>query len=291
MNAFSNQMSINPERPVDPFIVAILELIDRLLHDAKIPYMLVGATARDLLLHHVFGHAVTRATYDLDFAVLVDSWDQFAIVRQLFLEIPGFTDKGRNGQRLYYQPAGARFETIVDIIPFGKLETAERTIAWPPDADVVMNVAAFSDVFESSLRVQVCPDLIIPVASLPGLAVLKLFAWLDRHEDRDVQDIRKLMETYTDAGNLDRLYDEEAEELTTVNFDTTLAGSYLLGKDAQRITDENVRAQLSVALSGRELPALILRLASTMSVLDDRTQSANALLKSFLRGMGLVDLA
>jgi predicted nucleotidyltransferase len=76
------------------------------------------------------------------------------------------------------------------IIPFGKLETAERTIAWPPDADVVMNVAAFSDVFENSLRVQVCPDLIIPAASLHGLIVLKLFAWLDRHEGRDVQDSR-----------------------------------------------------------------------------------------------------
>src|SRR6185437_2945155 len=101
MNAFSNQMSISPERPVDPFIVAILKLIDRLLQDAKILYMLVGATARDLFLHHVFGHAVTRATYDLDFAVLVDSWDQFAIVKQLFLKIPGFTDKGRNGQQLY----------------------------------------------------------------------------------------------------------------------------------------------------------------------------------------------
>jgi predicted nucleotidyltransferase len=123
-------------------------------------------------------------------------------------------------------------ETIIDIIPFGKLETAERTIAWPPDADVVMNVAAFSDVFEKSLRVQVRPDLIIPVASLPGFIVLKLFAWLDRHEGRDVQDIRRLIETYTDAGNVNRLYEEEADELERVGFDTTLAGAFLLGKDA-----------------------------------------------------------
>lgn len=50
--------------------------------------------------------------------------------------------KGRNTQRLYYRPTGATFETIIDIIPFGKLETAERTIAWPPDLDAVMNVAA-----------------------------------------------------------------------------------------------------------------------------------------------------
>src|SRR5271170_5700979 len=145
MSVFSNQLFISPERPIDPLTLSILELIDRLLRDAKIRYMLVGATARDLLLYHVFGHAVTRATYDLDFAILVDSWGQFAIVKQLFFNIPGFTDKGRNAQRLYYRPTGASFKTIIDIIPFGKLETAERTIAWPPDADVVMNVAAFSE--------------------------------------------------------------------------------------------------------------------------------------------------
>lgn len=221
MSVFSNQLFISPERLVDPFTLGILELIDQLLRDAKIRYMLVGATARDLLLYHVFGHAVTRATYDLDFAILVDSWEQFAIVKQLFLEVPGFTDKGRNTQRLYYQPTGASFETIIDIIPFAKLETAERTIAWPPDADVVMNVAAFSDVFENSLCVQVRSDLIIPVASLPGLIVLKLFAWLDRHEGRDVQDIRRLIETYTDAGNVNRLYEEESVELERVARATT----------------------------------------------------------------------
>jgi predicted nucleotidyltransferase len=112
MSVFSNQLSISPERPADPFTLSTLELIDRLLRDAKIPYMLVGATARDLLLYHVFGHAVTRATYDLDFAILVDSWEQFAVVKHLFLDILGFTDKGRNTQRLYYQPTSASFETI-----------------------------------------------------------------------------------------------------------------------------------------------------------------------------------
>jgi len=289
MSAFSNRLSISSERPVDPVTLSTLDLIDKLLRNAKIPYMLVGATARDLLLYHVFGHAVTRATYDLDFAVLVDSWEQFAIVKGLFLDIPGFTDRGRSAQRLHYQPTGASFETIIDIIPFGKLETADRTIAWPPDADVVMNVAAFSDVFESSLSVQVRPDLSIPVASLPGLIVLKLFAWLDRHDERDVQDIRRLMETYTDAGNVDRLYEEEGDELARVNFDTSVAGSYLLGKDARRITDESVRTRLSVALFGKQLNALIMHLARTMSVLEDRTESAEALIDGFFRGMGLVD--
>jgi predicted nucleotidyltransferase len=290
MSVFSNQLFISPERPVDPLTLSILELIDRLLRDAKTRYMLIGATARDLLLYHVFGHAVTRATYDLDFAILVDSWEQFAMVKQMFLDIPGFTDKGRNAQRMYYKPTGAPFETIIDIIPFGKLEAADRTIEWPPDADVVMNVAAFPEVLENSLSIQVRPGLIIPVASLPGLIVLKLFAWLDRHEGRDVQDIRRLIETYTDAGNVNRLYEEEADELERVGFDTTLAGAFLLGKDAQRITDENARTRLSTSLSGKELPALVRQLARTMSALDDRTESAEALLSGFFRGMGLVHL-
>ena len=63
----------------------------RLLRDAKIRYMLVGATARDLLLYHVFGHPVTRATYDLDFAILVDSWEQFAIQLSRSVKVSSIT--------------------------------------------------------------------------------------------------------------------------------------------------------------------------------------------------------
>jgi len=290
MSVFSNRLSISLERPVDPATLHILELIDSLLRRAKIPYMLVGATARDLLLFHVFGQKVTRATFDLDFAILVDSWEQFATVKRLFLDIPGFTDKGREAQRLHYLTAEAAYETIVDIIPFGKLETKDRTIAWPPDADVIMNVVAFSDAFENAIVVDVDSNLSVPVTSLPGLAILKLFAWLDRHYDRDVQDIRKLIETYTDAGNVERLYEEENDELKRVGFDTVLAGAFLLGKDMQRIMDTKVRRKLLTLLSEKELAELIRQLARTMSVLDDRTESAEALLEALFRGMALAVL-
>jgi predicted nucleotidyltransferase len=290
MTAFSNHLFISNERPVDPLTREILKLIDGLLRTAGIPYMLVGATARDLLLYHVYGHPITRATYDLDFAIHLDSWEQFANVKRLLVDAPGFTDKGRIRQRLYYQPIGASFETIIDIIPFGKLEAADRTIAWPPDADVVMNVAAFSDVFTSLLVVEIEEGLLIPVPSLAGLAVLKLFAWLDRQDGKDVQDIRRLLETYTDAGNEDRLYEEEAHELELVGFDTLLAGAYLLGKDAQRATAPNIRSKLSIALSGKNISALVLQIARTMSTLEDRTELAATLLRQFFRGFGLNDL-
>ena len=74
MSVFSNQLFISPERRVDPLTLSILELLDRLLREAKIRYMLVGATARDLLLYHVFGHAVTRDTAECIYAsILADT--------------------------------------------------------------------------------------------------------------------------------------------------------------------------------------------------------------------------
>ena len=225
MTVSSKRLLIRTDCPIDPLTLQIIRLIDGILHGAGIPYMLVGATARDLLLHHVYGLPVTRATYDVDFAILVDSWEQFATVKQLFLKVPGFIDKGRDKQRLFYQQAPAAPETTIDIIPFGKLEAGDRTIAWPPDAEVVMNVAAFSDVFKGALVVELEPTLQIPIPSLAGLVILKLFAWLDRRDGRDVQDLRRLLETYTEAGNEDRLYEEGDSRIGTCRFRYCARGS------------------------------------------------------------------
>ena len=148
------------------------------------------------------------------------------------------------------------FETVIDIIPFGKLEAADRTIAWPADADVVTNVAAFSDVFTSLLVVEVEEGLLIPVPSLAGLVVLKLFAWLDRQDGKDVQDIRRLLETYTDAGNVDRLYEEEAEELelaSAANLQTAI--QYQLHAVSSRSPSFQPGSGIPSGYSSRHLPS------------------------------------
>jgi predicted nucleotidyltransferase len=287
MSASLNRLSIKAERPLDPLTLHILERVDGVLRGAGISYMLVGATARDLLLFHVYGQATVRATYDLDFAILLDSWEQFETVKNLLVKVPGFFDKKREIHRLHYTPAGAKIEIAIDMIPFGQVANSEQKIEWPPSADVVMNVAAFSDVFASSVEVQINAYHSIPVASLPGLIILKLFAWFDRRDDRDVVDIRRLMESYADAGNLDRLYDEENDELVRVNFDVSLAGAFLLGRDAYRLTDQNTRDQLSAALAGDQADLLVARMAREKSILEDHTEDSAALLEGLLRGLVL----
>jgi predicted nucleotidyltransferase len=288
MNSSSNQLSIRADLPLDPLIATVLLDIDALLRRAQLRYMLVGATARDLLLHHVWGHRITRATRDLDFAFMVDSWAKFQEVKQMLLETPGFVDRGRQVQRLYYQPPGFDVEAIIDVIPFGGLATDGQTIAWPPDQDVVMNVTAFTDVFASAVAIQIAETRWIPVASLAGLSVLKLFAWLDRHDPRDAADLQRFMETYADAGNTERLYESEVEELARVSYDIELAGAYLLGKDAHLLTHETTRTQLVAAFSERAVDSLIVAMARTRSLsLEDHSQRSADLLSGLLRGLHL----
>jgi predicted nucleotidyltransferase len=153
-----------------------------------------------------------------------------------------------------------------------------------------MNVAAFSHVFARSIVIEIEPGFSIRVPSLAGLVILKLFAWLDRRDAKDVQDLRRILETYTDAGNVDRLYDEEPKELELLGFDTVLAGAYLLGKDAQRIGDPQLLTNLSKVLHGENATELVLQVARTMSIFEDRTEASSALLGCLFRGMGLNSL-
>jgi predicted nucleotidyltransferase len=73
---------VDKSRPVDPATLHILSVVNRVAAEPELPYILVGATARDLLLFHVFGIPVTRATVDVDFAVAMDSWERFSELRR-----------------------------------------------------------------------------------------------------------------------------------------------------------------------------------------------------------------
>lgn len=190
--------------------------------------MLVGATARDLLLFHVHGGPQpSRRTRDIDFAVTVDSWEAFEAVRNALLAQDNF-NPSKVQHRLLYSSLTVP-EVEVDIIPFGGVASPEEMITWPPELDTAMNVAGFEEALSTSVWISVTEALVIPVVSLPGLAVLKLFAWSDRRWDGDATDVRQVIRLYADAGNEDRLYDSPlAEEF---DFDLGLAGAKLLGTD------------------------------------------------------------
>jgi predicted nucleotidyltransferase len=147
---------------------------------------------------------------------------------------------------------------IVDLIPFGGVEREDRTIAWPPGEDFVMQVAGFSDGMESSVPVRLAEDLVIRVVSIPTLLVLKLFAWLDRkQEKRDAPDIYTLLKDYGDAGNEDRLFGEALNILEAEGYDVEIAGARLLGWDAAAVISADTRGRVrDILASDRQMEEL-----------------------------------
>jgi predicted nucleotidyltransferase len=129
--------------------------------------------------------------------------------------------------------------------------------------------------------------LTIPIASLPGLALLKLLAWQDRGLDdaRDAIDLATLCRHYAEAGNLDRVYDEALLALASVGFDIELAGAWLLGKDTAVTASPQTRVQLRALLSdARVLERLVSDMAKGLRRSTQAVHDATQLLDQFARG-------
>ena len=120
-------------RPVDGITVAIIRAIHSAAEALGHQAMLVGATARIILVENVFGLPSGRATRDVDFAVALENWEQFEALRQHLIAHHGFKADARIAHKLYYQPPGAAVGIPVDLVPFGPLGGEREEIRWPPE--------------------------------------------------------------------------------------------------------------------------------------------------------------
>jgi predicted nucleotidyltransferase len=128
--------------------------------------------ARDVLLGHVFGLDMGRATRDMDFAFALEGWKQFQQLQERLIAGGHFVAVRDITHRLLFCPGSHAQEYMVDLLPFGGVEQPTHTIAWPPDMQILMTVAGYRDVLETAPLVQVATGLIIRIVSLPGLAML-----------------------------------------------------------------------------------------------------------------------
>lgn len=271
MTNTSPQIFIATRNTINEPAVEILRAAEQVASALDIAYFVAGATARDLVLQSVFGLAAGRRTLDVDFGFAVDDWQQFRDLKSAFVATGKFDVSDRVAHRLYYRAGEQIRSIVVDVIPFGGVEEKDGTLAWAPSKDTVMNVAGFAEALSSAIRVQIDTDLIVPVVSLPGLAVLKLLAWVDRrHEtNKDAADLHKLLRDYANAGNADRIYGEEIYLLEQANYDFELAGARLLGKDAARLVAPDTATRiLGVLHSDEELDRLIAQMVQAEGGLD-----------------------
>jgi len=219
---------LNLSSKIDSLFLTIFESLDTAAGEAGIPYFIVGATARDMILSMGYGIEISRATADIDLGINVSSWDEFNQLKKA-LKSTGRFSEHRARQRLIYDNS-----IPVDIVPFGAISSTDGNIRWPPDEDEVMNIVGFEDAFRlaQAVRLREEPPLEINFASPLGLAVMKLIAWADRNTagNKDAIDLATVLRTYLDAGNRERLYSDHPDLLTD-DFDYVLAGAELLGRD------------------------------------------------------------
>ena len=241
------------------------------------------------MLQHVYGLDIGRATRDVDIGIAVENWDQFEAIKRHLIATKLFSPS-KISHRLDYSASGSKFGLPLDIIPFDGVEKNDNTLAWSPELDVVMNVAGFGDAIRTATLVQVGEKLAVPVASLPGLALLKIFAWIDRGREtsKDALDLMLLMRRYAEAGNTDRIYSNERELLTSVDFDLDLAGAVLLGRDVAAMTSDDIRMHALQTLSSADTKEhLINTLVGGTTWTDDeqRIVAAESFLDAFLAGL------
>lgn len=191
--------------------------------------LVVGAMARDLLLHYGLSVRITRATADIDLAFAVSDWDEFNTLRNNLLASSYFT-ADRPSHRLVY-----RGYSPIDLIPFNGVERPDGSIVWPEDGSV-MGVLGYREAWDCGIEILLPKDQTLRSVSLPMLALLKLFAWNERHvlaPRKDASDFFLILENYLEGGNAERLYDEAEHLLEAEDFDYESAGAWLAGHDAR----------------------------------------------------------
>jgi predicted nucleotidyltransferase len=264
-----------------------MRAVDAVAQELHLSYFLIGAMARDVLLGHVLGLPTGRATRDMDFAFALESWEQFQHIQERLIAGGHFVAARDITHRLLFRPGDGVQEHRVDLLPFGGIEQPTHTIAWPPDMQMLMNVAGYDDALKSAPFVQVVTGLMIRIVSLSGLAMLKLFAWKDRSvaDAKDAIDLVTLCRCYAEAGNLDRLYEEGMPGLQAVDFDIELAGAWLLGKDVAATASQQLGVQLQALLRDAHVSKqLVNDMVKALRSREDAVAYVEQLFDQFARG-------
>ena len=134
----------------------------------------------------------------------------------------------------------------LDIMPFGRgIEEPRTVIRWRSDVTTVMSVAGFAEVLASSIEHRVGGQR-IRLASVPGLAILKLVAWSDRGTttDKDAVDFARLLTNYEHVVGPDDLYVTHLDAVEANDFEPDATAAWLLGARIRAIASVETPADV-----------------------------------------------
>ena len=271
---------LNISGKIDSVTVALYESVSAAAEELDIPFVVVGASARDIVLHYGYGALIQRATTDADFGIEVSGWSAFEALKEILLE-KGFTDT-RAQHRLI-----SSGNVPVDIVPFGQIEDENSNIQW---TNSEMNVLGFQDVCDSAeiVRIQDEPPVDIPVATPAGMAVLKLIAWTDREADMRGKDAKDLLYLFTTYEKIPAVSDDLFEDQSLMeryDWELSLASAHQLGIDAELIVENQTYDVIANFFEDRHEHLSVERLIEEMCErIEHEYESNEELTMAFING-------
>jgi predicted nucleotidyltransferase len=177
-------------------VVELFQTMNQVCAEQGTDYLVVGAFARDLLLHNIFGKKAGILTRDIDFGIVLPDWTAFQQITQRLTEEYGF-EKGKF-PHVFVTPAGLP----TDLLPFGEVED-HRGISFPEADHFRINMMGFSEAWDTRLQVSLDNKVDFNIPTPAALILLKLMAWKDRTPNpvalKHVTDISLIFDGYFDA--------------------------------------------------------------------------------------------
>jgi len=100
-NTSNPPLEIRHDR-IDPTVLDAIRKIDGIARKHETAYFLAGATAREIMLRHVFGRPPGRRTLDVDLGIAVRDWNHFQLLKSALIEEENFEPQARKVQRLVF---------------------------------------------------------------------------------------------------------------------------------------------------------------------------------------------
>jgi predicted nucleotidyltransferase len=217
---------------VDPHLIPLLIDLERGLREMAIPFAIVGALVPELLLDA----SPARMTNDTDAVVIVESLDVFDAL-QGRLAAYGF-EPTRMRHRMRHRDGG-----LVDLLPYSESIAPGGRLQF--DEGRVFNMAGFGQVVPQAVSTAIEGGPTVPIAPLPLYALLKLVAFSDRQQPKDLAGILHCLKHFLEDDERRYGADHEGQG---VPFEFTCA--YLLGVDARRYLDEPLARTAAGVLHG-----------------------------------------
>ncbi|MGD8199097.1 hypothetical protein ACQE98_00365 [Ornithinimicrobium sp. W1679] len=205
-------LRLHTDLPVPLDVVAAVE---ERAQSLNIPTLLIGAVARDLVVHGPTAARSPRVTLDVDVAIAVDRAGFEAFTR-------GWP--GVRGSEHSFLVCGVE----VDVVPFGPLES-DRSVEF--DDGHVLDVNGLAEAAGTAVVVVLPGGLEVHSASLPAQAALKVLAWRDRRArtPKDARDLREILEAAAESPHVNDVWADEVA-LERAEYDIFLAAAFRVGR-------------------------------------------------------------